>query len=473
MGTGVEAIRVANRLTFGTTNAVQADIVARGTDGFIQNQLALNTPDPDAEALLANFATFGVDARARHQVVTAGKENEVGRIELTHANILRAVSSNSQLYEVMCQVWMDHFNIKLADDDLESLVTGYQEEAIRPNAMGKFSDILKASAAHPAMLHYLDAATNNANDPEGINENYGREILELHTLGVNPQIYNEDDVRAAAFAFTGWTFDMNQDSPTFLDFQFNPDFQSPEEGISLLDGDFVRAAAGGKATADDLLDYLAAHPQTATHIATKLLIRFVDDTPSAELIASTAAVFSENETEIVPTLVHIFNSQEFADSDGEKLRRPFEAICAALRSIEATIPADPSSEAAKDLRDRCASMGHEPWMKDTPDGYSDFASEWLSTSSVLDQWNSCAELASNRLNEGITANLEVLRGDAATAGALVTTLAVQFGLGTIPAETQNAVLAAAQTNAGAADISDEQVQDIASLLFAHPLFQIR
>ncbi len=474
LGTGVEAVRVANRLTFGTTPAVQADILDRGTAGFIENQLALNTPDPVVEAKLAGFSTIGQTRQAQFAAVTNGKDNEVGRIELTMANALRATESENQLFEVMCQLWMDHLNVSLHDKEFESLVTAYQEEVIRPHAMGNFSDMLQASAEHPAMLIYLDAATNDANNPEGINENYGREILELHTLGKSPQIYDEDDVRAAAFAFTGWTFDMNQNSDTFLEFQFDEGRHFTED-ISLLDGAFTRGATTGKDTADALISFLVSHPQTAQTIARKLCIRFVDDTPSDELVNSTAAVFAANNTAIIPTLVHIFNSQEFADSDGEKFRRPYEGTIATLRAMGTALPTDPASEGAKALRDQIASMGNEPWMKDTPDGYSDQATAWLSTANALDFWNSSASLVIGTLSAEITSDNTVLRGGSATAGELVLGMASQFGLGVIPAETQTAVLTAVGANAATpvADLSDAQVEDIASLLCAHPLFCIR
>ena len=459
------------------TPALEQDIAVRGTMNFMANQLTLTTPDPAVEAKIAGFSTFNPDRKVQFQAVNDGKENEVGRVELTMANVLRANESQSQLYEVMCQLWMDHLNVSMPDKEYESLVTSYQEEVIRPNALGNFSDMLRASAEHPAMLQYLDAAGNDGNDPEGINENYGREILELHTLGKDPQIYNEDDVRAAAFAFTGWTFETDENSDEFLNFQFdaNRHFTGP---ITLLGGGaegFDRGVTTGKDTADALITFLLGHPLTAQTIARKLCIRFVDDTPSDELVASTAAVFTANATAIVPTLQHIFESAEFAASDGEKFRRPYEATMAAMRAMGATVPQDPASEGAQILRDTIASTGNEPWMKDTPDGYSDMASSWLSTANAIDFWNNSASMMIGTLTDEISADNAVLRGAATTAGELVIGMASQFGLGAIPVETQTAILTAVGANAATpiADLSDAQVEDVASLLCAHPLFCIR
>jgi uncharacterized protein (DUF1800 family) len=484
LGENTDTIHVANRLTFGVTPGVIDQINTLGAGGYVGDQLARTTADPAAEEMLGDFQLLGLESNK--QAFEQTREDD-GRkrfvAEMTHSNVVRATRSENQLFEMVAQMWMDHFNVNLYENGkYRHLMLDYQENVIRPNSMGRFHDLLQAVIESPAMLVYLDNFQSNPSSDNGINENLGREILELHSLGIDEagnQIYTEEDIRAAAFALTGWSIVTDQDADDFSDFLFRENYQHTEP-ISLLEGAWTNEGLTGRDVADSMIDFLAHHPSTARYVALKLARRFVSDTPSAELLDAAAQVYLDNDTAIGPTLQFVLTSDEFSNSDGQKLRRPFESVMAMLRALNAEVPTDPTGDSARRIRERLERLGQRPWNWQTPDGYPEEATHWLNTSGLLNRWNLAGQLALNRVSNSddgdkIAADYNAIRPESATVSELITNLGRQFGLGELPAEMSTPIAEAVRLDPADSPqtMNDEQLGDIAGLLFAHPLFQIR
>ncbi len=466
---------LATRVTFGSTPAVESDLQRLGSSGWIEQQLARSAPDPAVETLLDGYRTLDVSRQQAYQI-RKDADDDVIRIELTHSALVRSVSSSHQLFEMMCHLWMDHFNINISgNSSYRHLAVDYQENVIRANAMGRFRDLLKATAESPAMMVYLDNYRSNANSSSGVNENYGRELLELHSLGIDTndnQIYTEADVVNAALIMSGWSVETDRGSSAYSDFRYRSNYHH-DGAVSILGGAFSTAGLAGKAAGDALVDYLARHPTTARHIAWKLARRFVSDSPSAGLIASTAQVYLANDTQLVPTLRHLLNSTEMAQSGGDKLRRPFELMVASMRALGSALPADPTSDAADTLRRRLGDLGHEPWRWDQPDGYADFAEPWLNSDGMLRRWELSARFAHDSHEDTIVTDLASLRGTVATAGELYDRMALRFGTLPTTLRDQQLGLVGAAASDAASSVDDESLAELASYLLAHPVFQLR
>ncbi len=470
-----------NRLTFGPRPGQLAAVRAVGGDAFIEDQLSRTGPDPAAEARLGDFRILGLPTR--REIVETVYDTypryidraAMVRREIVHSNLLRAVYSENQLFEMMCHLWMDHFNVQLVDAGHVPLHVSYQEFVIRPHAMGSFRDLLAATAHAPAMLQYLDNATSNANSPEGINENYGRELLELHSLGIHPdgsQVYGEDDVRAAAKAMSGWTLNFAVGASDRFDFRFHRGAHAGEP-VSLLGGEWTSGSLEGQAIGESLLDFLATHPSTARYVAWKLVRRFVADGDRPGLVDEAAQVYLDNDTQLVPVLRHILTSRQFSRSAGRKVRRPFEVLAAMIRATGAEITTDPHSDDAALLYGDLDRLGHLPWHWDTPDGFPDNKPSWISTSGLVGRWNLAARMA--RGGSGTAVDPGRYRVAGATVGEVITGLADDFAIGELT-EGQRVALAAATrrpADAPAGDVPDADLVRLAGLLLAHPTFQTR
>jgi len=318
--------------------------------------------------------------------------------ELQRAKLLRAVYSERQLYEVMVDFWENHFSIFANKDDDRYLLTGYDRETIRPFAMGRFRDLLGATAHSPAMLFYLDnwrssvprpyAATKTkpAGIDGGLNENYARELMELHTLGVNGG-YTQKDVLEVARCFTGWTIQKPNEQGLFL---YRPGLHDDGEKIVL--GHRI-LAGGGIADGERVLDILATHPSTARFIATKLARRFISDDPPQSIIDRAAAVFLKTDGSIQETLRAIITSPEFFSNTTyrAKMRSPFEYVAASMRALNAETDGD------RPVLDAIGRMGQPVFGRITPDGYTDRASQWLSSGAMIARFNFASALAANRI----------------------------------------------------------------------------
>jgi uncharacterized protein (DUF1800 family) len=399
--------------------------------------------------------------------------------QLQASRILRAVYSERQLQEAMVDFWTNHFNVFAGKGADKWLLVSYDRDTIRPNAMGKFYDLLLATAQSPAMLFYLDnfqsispnaqaglgrnrvlqgqqqqqqqrplfdmlmrrrgvfgpgtrqgAGGLDANMPQqqaqaqqqqpkrakrGINENYARELMELHTLGVDGG-YTQKDVQEVARCFTGWTIfaprgggAVGGNMEDAGKFYFNPRLH--DDGEKLVLGHKIPAGGGIK---DGLmvLDILAHHPATAKHLAFQLSQRFVSDNPSPALVERVAAVYTKSQGDIRETLRAIFTSPEFNSpaSYRAKIKQPFELTVSAIRALGGETNGGPA------IQQWVARMGQPLYGYQTPNGYADVAEAWVNTGSLLERLNFCLALASNRIN-GTRVDLSRFASDASSTSS--------------------------------------------------------
>jgi uncharacterized protein (DUF1800 family) len=326
------------------------------------------------------------------------KNGQMVVTELQRAKLLRAVYSDRQLYERMVDFWENHFNIFANKDDDRYLLTSYDRDTIRPFAMGRFRDLLGATAHSPAMLFYLDnwrssvprpyVATKDkpAGTDGGFNENYARELMELHTLGVDGG-YTQKDVLEITRCFSGWTIQKPNEQGLFL---YRPGLHDDGEKIVL--GQRI-LPGGGMADGERVLDILARHPATARFIATKLARRFISDEPPKAIIDRAAAVFLKTDGSIRETLRAIVTSPEFFSDTTyrAKMRSPFEYVAAAMRALNAETDGD------RPVLDAIGRMGQPLFGRITPDGYADRADQWLSSGAMIARFNFAGALATNRI----------------------------------------------------------------------------
>ena len=373
--------------------------------------------------------------------------------ELQASRIMRAVYSERQLQEVMVDFWTNHFNVFAGKGADRWLLPSYDRDTIRPNAMGKFSTLLEATAKSPAMLFYLDnfqsvtpnpprnaprgrllselinqqrrrdgnpmqepALRQPPNRPRrGINENYARELMELHTLGVDGG-YTQKDVQEVARCFTGWTIFQPRGAaaaPIALrgdeagrrsagTFFFNA--RAHDDGEKIVLGQKI-PAGGGIQDGLMVLEILSRHPATANFIATKLVRHFVSDEAPPALVQRVAATFTKTDGDIRETLKTIFFSPEFNSTTAyrAKIKRPFELVVSAIRTLGADTNGGPGTH------QWIARMGEPLYGFQTPNGYSDMADSWVNTGGLLERMNFGLALASNRV-QGTRVNLSNVTG---------------------------------------------------------------
>ena len=405
--------------------------------------------------------------------------------ELNSARILRAVYSERQLQEVMVDFWSNHFNVFAQKGADRWFLTSYDRDVIRPNALGNFRDLLEATAKSPAMLFYLDnfqsvdpnaqqnrrgvrrrpqgdgemrpggllgggrprqnARRRMEQQPQqgegqmtagqpprpqqqrmrrGINENYARELMELHTLGVEGG-YTQKDVQEVARAFTGWTifaprgaglYGADGDESRAGSFYFAP--RMHDDGEKTVLG--VKIPAGGGAEdGRKVLDVLVAHPSTAKFVATKLVRKFVSDTPDPALVKRVADAFHNSKGDIKTTLRAVFTSPEFnsAEARRAKIKTPFELTASALRTLGAEVEVRPA------LIQWVARMGEPLYGYQAPTGYPDEASYWVNTGALLERLNFSLALVSNRI-PGARVDLSRFVGEEAVSSRAVDQKAV-------------------------------------------------
>jgi uncharacterized protein (DUF1800 family) len=306
--------------------------------------------------------------------------------DITRAALLRAVWSKRQLYEKMVHFWTDHFNIDSSKGDCRWLKAADDRDVIRYHALGSFPELLRASALSPAMLWYLDGRVNRKqNGADKPNENYARELLELHTLGIHGG-YTQRDVMEVARCLTGWTVrTVSQFHKGRV--EFHP--EQHDDGPKTILGRTIPSGLGAQ-DFDRVLDIVSLHPSTARHLAEKLCRRFIADEPPAAAIDRVSAAFTTHRGEIRPVLRTLFANPEFLAARGTKVRRPFEFVAAALRATQAETDAGPA------LFDYLVRMGHAPFQYPTPEGYSDHAAHWMGT--LLWRWKFAVALSRNEIH---------------------------------------------------------------------------
>jgi uncharacterized protein (DUF1800 family) len=333
--------------------------------------------------------------------------------EIVAQRLTRDVYSNAQLQEVMTDFWMNHFNVFLhKNDETPYYLVSFERDVIRPRALGKFEDLLQATAHSPAMMLYLDNASsigpdsmaaeraqfrqNDKKKREGLNENYARELMELHTVGVNGG-YTQADVTQVARILTGWTIEKPQRGG---EFQFEP--RRHEPGAKTVMGKKFKEQ--GEQEGRELLHMLATKPETAQFISRKLAVRFVSDDPPQVLVDRMAKTFLSTEGDTSAVLSTLFHSPEFWDANvyRAKVKTPIEFVVSAARASNAEI--DNLQPLANAMRE----MGMPLYGCVTPNGYSWSAETWVSTNALVNRMNFALGFAANRL-PGITINWDPTR----------------------------------------------------------------
>ena len=396
-----------------------------------QRQRAKSDPAdaPDAPAASPTGDPIG---ERRPPPTPAQLKNRAVLTELEDAKILRAVYSERQLEAVLVDVWFNHFNVFAGKGPTRSYVTEYERDVIRPHVLGRFRDLLGATAKSPAMLFYLDnwqnvdpaAATRVAQmrerrgragrpaadddaprPPRGLNENYARELLELHTLGVDGG-YTQQDIVHVARAFTGWTMRPREGSG----FQFVAALHD-RDAKSVL-GHTIRAG-GGIEDGEQVLDLLAAHPRTARMVATTLAQRFVSDTPPPALVERAAARFLATRGDLREVVRVIVTSPEFfaPAAARAKLKTPFEFVASALRASGADV------QNARPLARTLRELGMPLYFCQPPTGYDDTAEVWASAGALVSRVNFAIALAGNDVRGSRLPNNAATRAAADAIGS--------------------------------------------------------
>ncbi len=377
-------VHLVNRITFGRTPDDLAHARSLGFENFIAEQLyPENIDDGELEATLRTL--FPTLKMGNAELVDLDKSQVV--LELKSAAVLRAVASRRQLYEVMVDFWTNHFNLYHLDGKVAYYKTVDDREVARRYAFGKFRQILGASAKSPAMLDYLNNATNTKDGP---NENYGREVMELHTLGLDSG-YTQADVEQVAQCFTGWTIGGRKGGHPGA-FYFRA--ADHDDGPKTVLGHSLPAGLG-IGHGERVLDILAAHPSTARRIATKLCVRFVSDTPPDSLVSAVAQAFTNTGGDLRETMRTLLLSPEFRASADQKLKRPLEVVSSAVRILSSQL----GPESGKPLLNVLRNMGQLPFDWHPPNGYPDAAGAWANTNGLLNGWNLGLSLGGNRLHD--------------------------------------------------------------------------
>jgi uncharacterized protein (DUF1800 family) len=435
-------LHALNRLGFGPRPGQVEEIKRAGLENWIQAQLHPETiSDPVTDARLAQYPALRHGAAALldeypPQDVAAKRlgmkvdeyqkrlqelakqpggmsslpfkdQNEIVN-ELVEAKLVRAVYGERPLAEQLDDFWFNHFNVFVYKDLDRWYLVPYERDAIRPHVLGKFRDLLEATAKSPAMLFYLD--NSSSADPHafdrlklhpvhakpgeklpplggrrGLNENYGRELMELHTLGVDGG-YKQEDVIEVARAFTGWTIESPRENPAFY---FDQRIHDPDPKRVL--GKKIKA--GGIKDGEQVLDLLVRDKHTAEHISLQLAERFVADDPPTALVARMAKTFEKSKGDIRAVMTTMIYSPEFWSRAAfrAKVKTPFELVASTARALGAEV------DQPMQLAQWVTRIGEPLYQCLTPNGYSDKSAAWVSTGALLNRMNFAVALTSNKV----------------------------------------------------------------------------
>jgi len=376
-----------------------------------QGALAATTKGARADELME-----GMSPQQKETLMALNNPEQVVVGELMQAKLQRAIYSERQLDEVMTDFWINHFNVFINKGADRYLLTSYERDAIRPHVMGKFEDLLVATAKSPAMLFYLDNWLSVGPDSDvalgierprhdrrgygpraqgrprgkkrlasGLNENYGRELMELHTLSVNGG-YSQKDVTEVAKVFTGWTLEQPRKGGGF---HFEPRMHEPGDKIVL--GHHIKQ--NGEKEGLEVLRMLARNPKTAHFISEKLAMRFVSDDPPATLVERMTQTFLKKDGDIREVLRTMFKSPEFWSPEAyrAKVKTPLEFVVSAVRASGAQV------DDARPLVGTLNNMGMLPYGMMPPTGYSMKADAWVNSSALLGRINFALGLAAGKV----------------------------------------------------------------------------
>jgi uncharacterized protein (DUF1800 family) len=432
-----DARHLLNRFAFGPRPGEVERVARSGTRRWLDEQLAGPDESPLLEAaLVPHRAAFVPPSQLVDDWLGDGWEAETRTLKalreeakphyrehlqrLATAELTRDILSKRQLEAVMTDFWANHFNVFAAKGYVRLFEGDYLERAIRPHALGKFSELLLATARHPAMLLYLDNAESRREAMSakrgrrrgGLNENYARELLELHTLGVDGG-YTQADVQAVARILTGWSVARINEGG--FDFVFRK--SAHDRGEKLVLGEaFPRDQ--GEAEGLRLLQLLARHPATAKHLARRLCARFVADEPPESCVATAAAAYASSDGDIREVLRAIVADAAFwaPAARGRKLKTPLELVASAARALGAK----PDGTLA--LSEMMAELGEPLLQERVPTGYPDSEPEWASGGGMLARMSFASELGAGNVR-----GLDIPWEETFPAGADVDASAVKFG----------------------------------------------
>lgn len=459
------AVHLLNRVGYGPQPGDTGRVLKQGLEDYLEEQLEA-PPDPDLDARLRGLTTLRMSLPEASALYAAdqGSAAALGR-ELLSAKIIRSVHARNQLQEVLVDFWFNHFNVNIADGYDRVATAFYERDAIRPHVLGKFPDLLGATAAHPAMLYYLDNYLSTASrvDPRtgrlilGLNENYGRELLELHTVGVDAG-YTQEHVFDASRCFTGWTIDFRRGAFLFR-------AENHDKNAKSVFGLEV-PAGGGQSDGEKLLQYLAFHDATAHFVSRKLCQRFVSDDPPVALVARCARAYQSTEGDIREVMRTILGSAEFwyeAFGAG-KAKTPLEYAASALRAVDAEV------SNGGPVAGHVSTMGMPLYQCLPPTGYSARGADWLNPSSHLARMNFALDLVSGGISGVSVDAARVARSSGASPDdprSVATALSAQiFGRG-LSAQTLDVASRVSRT--GVPSVAAR----VAGVVLASPEMQVR
>jgi uncharacterized protein (DUF1800 family) len=385
---------ILNRIGYGPDPWSTERLRELGAIAYIEEQLHPHLLDDSAlEADIAvRYRTQSMSYRdlrfIYHEYGAANGGPSQIRKEMGEAKILRAVRSKRQLEQILVDFWFNHFNVLVRRDLGRWASLPYERDAIRPHVLGRFEDMLLATARHPAMINYLNNQVNfregfvRGAKTYGINENYAREVLELHTVGAEAD-YSLGDIQNVARVFTGWTtpgtIDLGQGADQFqyLDAGHDKDPKS-------VMGEFFLGAGGGIAEGEALVRYLARHPLTAERIARKLCYRFISETPPEAVVAAARDVFLSTDGDLRQVMRTILRSQQFRTMDRRaKVKRPFAFVTSLARAVGVADEIEYTAQARLEVE----LMGEPPYEAAPPIGYPEASIAWVGEGSFLRQVN--------------------------------------------------------------------------------------
>jgi uncharacterized protein (DUF1800 family) len=434
----------------------------------------------------------GLDPKQRETLQAMNNPQSVVTDELAQAKLLRAIYSERQLEEVMTDFWFNHFNVFIGKGADRVLLTSYERDVIRPHALGKFEDLLVATAKSPAMLFYLDNWMSmgpnsmqalgvptrpgfngpyrfpprnpdaKAKQNSGLNENYGRELLELHTLSVSGG-YSQRDVTEVAKVFTGWTIDKPNEG---REFRFDP--RRHEPGPKFVLGHRIKPK--GEDEGLQVLHMLATSPQTAHFISLKLAQRFVSDDPPSALVDRMAKTFLKKKGDIREVLGTLFHSPEFWDDNAyrAKVKTPLEFVVSAVRATGADV------QDAMPLARQLNNMGMPLYGAQPPTGYSMKAEAWVSSSALLNRMNFALALTSGKVRGVKVDAVQLAGGPPAPSDPSLALAALEAKLlaADLSKQTHDSIVAQTQGNSGPKPRPPDASM-LAGLLLGSPEFQRR
>jgi len=426
-----------------------SDSPMKGEAGGSVSAASADTPSPmkmnPATPGAGRKDSLGVDPNAVPRAL-ADDSNKPQRVvqDLAMAKVTRAIYSERQLQQVMDDFWFNHFNVYAGKGEDKWYLTAYEREVIQPHALGKFKDLLTETAKSPAMLFYLDnflsadpraaerlaaqramrqqmrrgpyggwggpnppagqGANNKKKQERGLNENYGRELMELHTLGVDGG-YTQQDVTEVARCFTGWTIEKPRENPRF---KFDEKVHDPDPKRVLG----KKIHAGGIKDGEQVIDLLVKNPNTAKFISTKLARRFVADTPPPALVQRMARTFQKSDGDIREVLRTMIYSPEFWSREAYrgKVKKPFELVVSSVRALGTDV------DTPMPLVQWVGRIGEPLYQCQPPTGYSDKAETWVNTGALLNRLNFSLALAGNKVR-GSRSDVAALLGSDSSADA--------------------------------------------------------